>query len=177
METLMSELSDFRREKDEFFGSHPQSPLTPGQQSLFEGLSYYDENPPLALAVNPEPFEQPETIHMQTSTGDVAEYQRWARIHFEIDGEASALTIYRDAHGESLFLPFQDANAGGETYGAGRYLDVHATGDGRLLVDFNYAYNPYCAYNERWSCPIPPAENRLSVAIEAGEKVFPNGTH
>ena len=109
---------------------------------------------------------------MQTSTGDVASYLRWARIHFEVDHETAELTVYRDAQSGAFFLPFQDANAGGETYGAGRYLEVEELEDGRLHVDFNYAYNPYCAYNERWSCPIPPAENRLTVAIRAGEKTF-----
>lgn len=168
----MSELTEFRRQKDEFFGSDHQSPLTHDQQHDFQGLDYYDENPDLALVLEPEIFEQPETVEMQTSTGDVARYQRWARVHFEVKGEPAELTIYRDVNGGGLFLPFQDANAGGETYGAGRYLDVHPLEGGRLLVDFNYAYNPYCAYNERWSCPIPPAENRLTVAIEAGERTY-----
>ncbi len=173
----MSALTDFRRQKDEFFGSDPQSPLTPGQQGAFKGLDYYDEQPALAFELAPEPFEQPETIEMQTSTGDIAQYQRWARITFDAGGESGALTIYRDLAGQDYFLPFQDVNAGKETYGAGRYLDVQPLDGGRLLVDFNYAYNPYCAYNERWSCPIPPAENRLAVAIEAGEKVFPDAPH
>jgi uncharacterized protein (DUF1684 family) len=108
---------------------------------------------------------------MQTSTGDVASYIRWARISFAVDGETAELTVFKDAQSGSLFLPFQDANAGGETYEAGRYLDVEQH-DGRLHVDFNYAYNPYCAYNEMWSCPIPPAENRLAVAVRASERSF-----
>ena len=106
---------------------------------------------------------------MQTSTGDVASYIRWARISFAVDGETAELTVFKDAQSGSLFLPFQDANAGGETYEAGRYLDEEQH-DGRLHVDFNYAYNPYCAYNEMWSCPIPPAENRLAVAVRASER-------
>ncbi len=78
--------------------------------------------------------------------------------------------MYRNEHG--FFLPFADALAGDETYGAGRYLEPEPAGDDRLLIDFNLAYNPYCAYNPNWSCPITPAENRLKVAIRAGEKVF-----
>ena len=112
---------------------------------------------------------------MQTSTGTVASYWRWAKVRFEVDGREVELTIFRDAGSGGLFLPFVDARAGRETYGAGRYLDLHALEDGRLLVDFNYAYNPYCAYNERWTCPIPPASNRLEVAIAAGERVFADG--
>lgn len=168
----MSELTEFRHEKDAFFGTDQQSPLTHDQRHGFAGLDYYDENGALALTLEPEVFEQPETIEMQTSTGDLARYQRWARVSFEVTGAPASLTIYRDVEGGGLFLPFQDANAGGDTYGAGRYLDVHPVEGGRLLIDFNYAYNPYCAYNERWSCPIPPAENRLAVAIEAGERTF-----
>ena len=78
--------------------------------------------------------------------------------------------MYANHHG--YFLPFADALAGTETYGAGRYLDPEAIGDGRFLLDFNLAYNPYCAYNEQWSCPITPRDNRLAVPIRAGERLF-----
>lgn len=166
----MSALTDFRREKDEFFRTHPQSPLTPEQRHDFRGLSYYDEAPNLVIAVEREPFDEPEIIEMQTSTGDSARYLRWARVRFEVGDRPAELTVYRAPGGDEMFLPFQDENAGGETYGAGRYLDVTQLEDGRLLLDFNYAYNPYCAYNDGWSCPLPPPENRLRVAIRAGEK-------
>lgn len=166
----MSALTDYRREKDDFFRTHPQSPLTPGQRSAFRGLAYYDEAPELAIVIEPEPFAEPEVIDMQTSTGDSARYLRWARVRFDVDDHPAELTVYRNPGSDEMFLPFQDANAGGETYGAGRYLDVSQLPDGKLLLDFNYAYNPYCAYNDGWSCPLPPAENRLHVAIRAGEK-------
>jgi uncharacterized protein (DUF1684 family) len=107
---------------------------------------------------------------MQTTTGDVQTYERFGRVRFPVAGEEAALTIYRNENG--FFLPFVDALAGNETYGAGRYLEPEELPDGTLLVDFNLAYNPYCAYNENWSCPITPAENRLKVPIRAGEKVF-----
>ena len=164
------DLADFRREKDEFFRSHPQSPLTPEQRRNFTGLRYYEPNEALSFLALPERFEEPELVEMQTSTGDTATYLRWARISFLVDGREASLTVYRDPASNGLFLPFQDANAGGETYGAGRYLDVEELPDGRIAVDFNLAYNPYCAYNEQWSCPIPLPENRLRVAIPAGEK-------
>ncbi len=167
----MSTLSEFRASKDEFFRSDHQSPLQPQQQAEFGGLDYYDENDALNLGLEPSPFDEQALIEMQTSTGDLASYVRWARIEFAVDGESAELTVFKDAQSGLLFLPFQDANAGDETYGAGRYLDVEEH-DGRLHVDFNYAYNPYCAYNELWSCPIPPAENRLKVAIRAGERIF-----
>ena len=168
----MSTLTEFRAAKDEFFGSDEHSPLTPGHQQSFDGLFYYEENPSLAFDLDVELMADPQVVPMQTSTGDEAEYLRWARIRFTVGGDEAQLTVYRDPSSGGYFLPFQDANAGGETYGAGRYLDLEARDDGRLHVDFNYAYNPYCAYNERWSCPLPPAENRLTVALRAGEKIF-----
>jgi hypothetical protein len=168
----MGELDDFRRGKDEFFREDPHSPLTAAQRREFAGLRYYPEDPALRLAVQPQAFEEPELVEMQTSTGDTARYLRWARIEFAVEGQAAALTVYRDPGSGDMFLPFQDANAGGETYGAGRYLEPEELSDGRLLVDFNYAYNPYCAYNEDWSCPIPLPENRLRVPVRAGEMSF-----
>ena len=165
----MTDLDEFRADKDEFFRSDQSSPLTPEQRAEFRGLRYYPERPDLVFTMSLEPFDHAETIEMQTSTGHTAWYTRAARIRFEVSGEPAELTVYRDPTMGLLFLPFQDGNAGGDTYGAGRYLEPQLLEDGRLLVDFNYAYNPYCAYNERWTCPIPPAENRLTVAIEAGE--------
>src|SRR5262249_20654720 len=98
------------------------------------------------------------------------------QIHFAV-GDAdttgrtkATLQVYQPVRGTEFFIPFMDATAPAETYGAGRYLDPEAMQDGKLLVDFNLAYNPYCAYNELWSCPIPPRENRLKVPIQAGEK-------
>lgn len=166
----MTELDAFRKEKDEFFGGHPQSPLTPEQRKDFHGLQYFPENEGLRLDVKVEEFENKERFEMQTSTGDVQEYERFGKFHFAVDGEEVELTIYQSQHG--FFLPFVDSLAGSETYPAGRYLEPEPLAGGRFLVDFNIAYNPYCAYNEMWSCPITPAENRLKVAIRAGEKLF-----
>ena len=166
----MSKLTEFRRAKDDFLKGDDHSPLTDDQRRSFGGLRYYTERPDLRLVL--EPFEAEETVEMQTSTGDVASYLRWGRASFQVDSEPAELTIYRDTDGDDLFLPFADSTSGDETYGAGRYLDVKAAADGQVLVDFNYACNPYCAYNERWSCPITPPENRLRVAIRAGEKSF-----
>jgi uncharacterized protein (DUF1684 family) len=87
-----------------------------------------------------------------------------------VDGQEAELTLYASPHG--FFLPFADSLAGTETYGAGRYLEPEPVGNGKFLVDFNLAYNPYCAYNEAWACPITPWENRLRVPIRAGEKVY-----
>jgi uncharacterized protein (DUF1684 family) len=166
----MTELDAFRAEKDEFFGSHPQSPLTREQKQDFHGLQYFPENDSLRLEVKVDEFENKQTFEMQTSTGDVQIYEKFGKFRFEVDGEEAELTIYQSQHG--FFLPFVDTLAGKETYPAGRYLEPELLPGGHFIVDFNIAYNPYCAYNEMWSCPITPAENRLKVAIRAGEKLF-----
>ena len=166
----MTELEQFRAQKDQFFKRHPQSPLAPEQQRTFQGLRYFPENPALRLIVPIEEFGDQDPIAMQTSTGDVREYTRYGRLQFSVEGQPVELTLYAD--GDAYFLPFADALAGVETYGAGRYLEPEPLGDGRFLVDFNLAYNPYCAYNDDWSCPITPPENRLAVPIRAGEKLF-----
>ena len=166
----MSELESFRREKDKFFGSDPQSPLTPQQKRDFRGLNYFPENAALRLEIQAEELPAKERIEMQTSTGDIQIYHRHSRFHFNVDGQEAELTIYEADYG--YFLPFVDSLAGKETYPAGRYLEPELLPGGRFLVDFNLAYNPYCAYNEHWSCPLTPFENRLKVPIRAGEKIF-----
>ena len=166
----MSELDDFRAEKDEFFKNHFQSPLSHEQKRDFKGLNYFPENEALRLEVKVEPLNDSKPMLMQTSTGGVQEYIRYGRFRFQVDGQEAELTIYESEYG--FFLPFVDSLAGTETYPAGRYLEPEALPGDRFLVDFNIAYNPYCAYNERWSCPITPAENRLKVPIRAGEKLL-----
>jgi uncharacterized protein (DUF1684 family) len=166
----MSELEAFRREKDEFFGRHSQSPLTRAQKQGFKGLHYFSENEALRLEVQVEEFPGREEIEMQTTTGDVQVYERFGRFRFQVEGQEAELTIYKGPHG--FFLPFVDSLRGEETYPAGRYLEPGPLTGDCFRVDFNLAYNPYCAYNEMWSCPITPFENRLQVPIRAGEKLF-----
>jgi uncharacterized protein (DUF1684 family) len=166
----MVNLNEFRREKDDFFGSDPQSPLTLEQKHAFRGLKYFPENAALRLEVPVEKFPAQETILIQTTGGNPQSYQRYGRFTFEVDGQSAELTLYSSEEG--FFLPFVDSLAGRETYPAGRYVEVEKLPDGKFRVDFNLAYNPYCAYNEQWSCPLTPFENRLKVAIRAGEKVF-----
>lgn len=167
---MTSDLQIFRARKDQFFARDHDSPLIPEQRRTFTGLRYFPENPALRLDLPIELFAEQTTVVMQTTTGDQQTFVRYGRIHFEVDGQQANLTIYRSAHG--YFLPFADALAGDETYGPGRYLDPEPLPDGRLHIDFNLAYNPYCAYNDAWSCPITPPENRLKLPIRAGEQVF-----
>jgi uncharacterized protein len=169
----MTELDAFRKAKDDFFENDAQSPLIADQKQTFAGLRYFPENSTLRLEVLVEPAGQDEPVEMQTSTGDVQTYSRVGRFGFDVEGRAAQLTIFQGANG--LFLPFVDSQAGSDTYPAGRYLEPEPLPGGRYLVDFNYAYNPYCAYNAQWSCPLTPAENRLEVPIRAGEKLFVEG--
>ncbi len=166
----MTELESFRAEKDKFFATHPQSPLTPEQKRLFKSLTYFPENPTLRLEVMVEEFPRKDAIQMQTTTGSVQTYTRFGKFKFSVEGQEAELTVYAGPHG--YFLPFVDSLAGAETYGAGRYLEPEPVDDGKFLVDFNLAYNPYCAYNDRWTCPITPRENRLAIPVRAGEKLF-----
>ena len=158
-----------RQEKDEFFGSSPNSPLTESQRIDFDGLDYYDYNPDLSFSVTVEPFEVQDTLQIMTTTNEIRNYRRYGEFTFTVEGEEARLTILETPHG--FFLPFVDANAKTETYPAGRYLDLEPDSSGVFHIDFNQAYNPLCAFNDAWSCPLTPFENRLTVAIKAGEKI------
>ena len=174
----MNELQDSRDQIDDFMAHHPQSPLSWEQREAFSGLDYYDDDDALTFTAPVERFSDNEPlVEMETSTGDRRLYRRWGRFQFQVDGEEASLTIYSDPDGADFFLPFRDATSGKETYGAGRYMDNHRPGlqpisDTEVEIDFNFAYNPYCAYNANYSCPLPPVENWLKAPIRAGEKKF-----
>jgi uncharacterized protein (DUF1684 family) len=159
-----------RVEKDRFFRTHPYSPIE--DRSSLTGLNYYPPDPALRFDLPLQQAEQVEELTIQTSTGDEQTYHRIGVVEFEIEGEPAALAVYRSPHQDGLFMPFRDATSGQETYGAGRYLEPVELVGGRLLVDFNLAYNPYCAYSGQYSCPLPPLENWLKVPIRAGEKNY-----
>ncbi len=166
----MTTLQEIRKQKDEYFKMDRNSPLTGEQKASFAGLNYFDENPALRFELDLEFLTTPREVILQTSTGDEQEYTHVGQVRFPVNGEEAVLQVYENQYG--FFLPFVDVTAPGETYGAGRYLEPEDLGGHRILLDFNLAYNPYCAYNERWSCPLPPLANRLKVRIEAGEKNF-----
>ncbi|MDJ0756023.1 MAG: DUF1684 domain-containing protein [Ardenticatenaceae bacterium] len=176
-QSTLQELTQFRREVDYFLQQHPDSPLSNYQKSRFTGLDYYQPDEAFVFQTTLDFFPKDEpVVEMATSTGDTRHYRRWAKFAFEVEGQAAELVIYSDPWGESLFLPFKDATNGSETYGAGRYMDNHRPGlwvhGESLIIDFNYSYNPYCAYSEAYSCPLPPRENWVAVPIRAGEKNF-----
>ena len=161
----------FRQEKDDFFGKHAHSPLTAEQRQSFNGLSYYPVNAALRFTLTPTEFDTKERLMMQTNTGEVREYERWGVVAFTVAGQPAQSTLFSTEHG--FFVPFTDATSGSETYGAGRYLDLepgtHLTDDGRWIVDFNEAYNPWCAYSHHYVCPFVPPENWLKAPVRAGD--------
>ncbi|MEL6407818.1 MAG: DUF1684 domain-containing protein [Chloroflexota bacterium] len=163
-------LIELRAKKDDFFKQHQQSPLTDEQKTVFSGLTYFIARPKLDLVVEVTKFDKQENVQIQTTSGATKWYLRYGEFRFTIGGEESRLTIYKMPP-EHFFLPFVDALAGEETYPAGRYLEPVQLNETQFRVDFNQAYNPYCAYSDGWNCPITPAENRISVPIRAGEKL------
>lgn len=156
--------------KDEFFARAGDSPLTDEQRAHFTGLRYFPEDAALRFEVALERAALPEHEEIQTSDGQVRVLPRAGTLRFTVGGTEASLVAYDQGH--ELFIPFRDATSGTETYGAGRYVEAHPLGSDRWALDFNVAYNPYCAYNEAWSCPLPPRENWLDVPIRAGEMSF-----
>lgn len=174
--TDKTRLAAFRERKDQFFKNEPDSPLTPEQKGRFVALDYFAENPNFSLELPLDTSGEGigERLTLGTTDGQAKSFERAGRITFEVDGAPVTLTVFREYGRGRYYLPFRDATAGDETYPVGRYLDVRARPNGNLLVDFNYAYNPYCAYGDGWSCPIPPRENVVKARIPAGEKAFPD---
>ena len=172
------ELDLHRRSKDAAFGSDPESPIPWGDRAKFTGLSYFPADVRWAIKATLARLPDREVFAMATSTGEPRQQVRYARIALSTPGGPATLFAYKDArgaHGHTLFVPFRDATSGKDTYGAGRYLDIDEPDGDEVVVDFNLAYNPYCAYSEAYSCPLPPAENWLKVAVTAGEKTFQHG--
>ena len=169
-----SRLDGFRHHRDHYFGHDPDSPLAVADRDGFAGLGYFPERPDLALELPLEPDGAGigEEIDLPTSDGGSKPFIRAGRISFDVDGQPVTLSVFKDVERGRFFLPFKDGTTGTETYAGGRYLDPRARPDGTLVVDFNYAYNPYCAYGEGWSCPMPPAENEVATPIRAGELAF-----
>ncbi len=172
---FVEEVSSARLEKDAYFRDDPDSPISSGNRSHFKGLNYYPPDPSYKFHARLERFEKPDQVKMVTSKGSQRAYLKYGALVFELQGKELKLFVYKsteDPFSRSLFVPFSDATSGNETYKSGRYLDLEEQGGNEYDLDFNMAYNPYCAYTEDYICPIPPAENRLPVNITAGEKNY-----
>ena len=169
--------SRWRAVRDDLFRTHPQSPIPRGERATFGGVPYFEYEPALRVLATVEEAE-PERREIATSGEEPYAFTRFARALFELADEPQSLDLYwLEGYGGGVFLSFADATSGKETYGAGRYLldtvkgaDL-GTEDGRLVLDFNFAYNPSCSYDPRWVCPLAPPGNRLVVAVRAGERM------
>lgn len=170
------EIKNSRVEKDDFMKSNPDSPFKDSKDT-FTGLKYFEPNPKFRINADLEPVENKKMVVLQTSDNKEQRYLEYAYATFTIDDVACKLLILEVADNGpfrgTLFLAFADQTSAIETYGAGRYLDVEKLpGAQSITLDFNEAYNPYCAYSDSFSCPFPPKENNLDVAILAGEKTY-----
>ena len=168
-ETYRQLLTEKRAEKDQFMRTNGESPIR--DKSSFNGLSYFAPDPAYRVVARLEPFAdktQKLVVHMSDGSEEV--YEKFAHAVFSLNGEAHRLLIVKLANTYSIL--FRDETSGKETYGGGRYieLDPKQVSDSQAIIDFNTAYNPYCAYTPTFACPLPPAENKLPIAVKAGEK-------
>ncbi len=169
----------FRTDQDNLFKSHPQTALTLEQVADFTSLNYFPYNPAYRFILPVEILTDQDIVTIDLHDDGPTRLKTFGRIGFEISGQEVYLTLFwLMGYGGGIFLPFKDLTSGTETYAGGRYLIDTIKGadlgweDDRLVIDFNFAYNPSCAYNALWHCPLPPAENHLPVAIPVGEMRF-----
>ncbi len=165
----------WRDERNKFFKSHQRSPLTEKGKTTFKSLNYYPFDPKYAFQ---GPIER-TVLHINnpryyatflTNKGTNKRYIRYGKFHFKLEGKDYMLEVYKSILSDNLFIPFKDATNGRETYEGGRYIDAEILPGYKMVVDFNMAYYPSCAYNDKFVCVLPPKENMLKVEIRAGEK-------
>ncbi|MCK0130666.1 DUF1684 domain-containing protein [Flavobacteriaceae bacterium F08102] len=161
------------------FSAKETSPLPEKDRKSFRSLDFYEPSEKYKIEADFTKTMGARAFKMQTSTNRTPMYQEYGTASFKLDGKQLVLHIYQNIelmsqpeYKDYLFIPFNDLTNGEETYGGGRYLEVSLPVNGKITLDFNKAYNPYCAYNHKYSCPIPPKENNLSVAIKAGVKAY-----
>jgi hypothetical protein len=171
--------AEFCQERDSLFATHPQSALSPEQKRNFSSLRYFPYNPDLRFLLPVDTAIEPMVMEYELPEEGLIRLKRFGKIHFEVDGQSVSLSLFWIVgYGGGIFLPFRDLTNRENTYGGGRYLldtikhaDLGCEAD-RIVIDFNFAYNPSCAYNPRWVCPLPPSENWLNIPIRAGELRF-----
>jgi uncharacterized protein (DUF1684 family) len=168
----------FRYQRDQLFRTHSQSALDSKQQAKFSSLSYYPYDPAYRVTASIDLNVQPQTYKVDLGDDGAFSYFRFGQVNFTLPTGTGTLNLYWiSGYGGGLFLPFGDTTNRDDTYGGGRYLydtikgaDLGAQTDS-IVLDFNYAYNPSCAYNPRWVCPLTPPENKLPFPVLAGEKI------
>lgn len=171
------ELERFRESRDKSFRSARETPLKAEDFANFDGLKYFDASEKYVVKARLEKTTEEQIFMMPASVGAPVKYLKYGVLTFELNGKNYTLIAFRSETSAkkngSIFVPFRDLTNGKETYGAGRYLEIKAPPGDEAVLDFNFAYNPICAYgNENYSCPLPPRENYLQTEIKAGEKIF-----
>jgi len=174
--TYVSEITAEREDKDRYMKTSPESPFAENP-TAFTALKYFPPDIRYKITATLTPVQNKKPVMLSTNDGKQQQYVEYAYADFDLDGYNNRLLILEvlDAgpFRGKLFLAFGDETSAGETYGAGRYLDVvKVPGANTITLDFNKAYNPYCAYVEKYSCPFPPSENLLKIAVRAGEKIY-----
>jgi len=173
----LKEIKKQRLEKDKEMLTDAKSPIPDEEKSHFKKLHYFKPRVKFRKVASFNRFDQATHFLMKTTTDRLPEYSLYGSVTFRHKGEEYTLNVYQNIElvkkpgfEKHLFLPFNDDTNGKETYGGGRFLDIQENGEDTIIIDFNKAYNPYCAYNHKYSCPIPPESNYMKIKILAGEK-------
>ena len=175
------EITQFQYEMNTQYADAEESPLTEEDQKTFKSLEFFDIDKKFRVEAEIELTPDTPIFEMPTTTERLPLYRKYGIAHFSLNGEKLELSIYQNQklmtsfeYADHLFLPFNDLTNGTTSYAGGRYIDLEIpiNGSNTIIIDFNKAYNPYCAYNHKYSCPIPPAENNLQVAIPTGVKAY-----
>ncbi len=171
----LDSIAAFQTQLSEEWINPETTPLKEEEKAGFKGITYFSINPKYIIKAGFHSIENGKTIPFPTSAKKIKYYKEYGKVHFKLNGKKHELTVYQsdppvEGYETSLFLPFTDQTNGDTTYGGGRYIDLEFSDiqDGRVEIDFNKAYNPYCAYSKHYNCPIPPANNYLETAIKAG---------
>ena len=182
-----TDVNEFRKGRDAEFRNRDESPLKPEDLDAFKGLNYYRVDKAYRVNATFKRSADEKYFDMPTSSGRTKKYVKYGIVSFKIKGEQQQLNVYQmdeaaragfPEYADLLFIPFKDATYRTETYGGGRYIDIKTPKGNKVVLDFNMAYNPNCAYGgDKWNCPIPPRENTLKIAIKAGEKTYPYTGH
>ena len=171
--------ADYQKQLDSEYSDPKESPLTPSDLKTFKGLDFFPVDEKYIVEARFIKSEKEKPFEMKTTGDRRPMYVKFGELHFELDGKTHKLNIFRNiglskksGYEDHLFLPFSDLTSGKETYIGGRYIDLKIPKSDKIIIDFNRAYNPYCAYNHNYSCPIVPLENDLKAEIRAGVKKF-----
>ena len=170
----LERIKEYRKSRNGYMISS-SSPMSQEDKRNFSGLKYYPVDETFVVTAKVVPIERKQPIFIPTTTGESKKYIPWGYAEFELKGANHKLLLYQDweeTNPSLLSLMFADDTSGDATYGGGRYIEVTKSGGNTIVIDFNLAYNPFCHFNDEYSCPIPPRENLLNVAIEAGEKLY-----